>query len=65
MADKVDKEKIVKARIHHGSNSLDLTIPSTIVAESGIKEGDLFKVVSKKNSQKIVLEYERIYQSGN
>jgi hypothetical protein len=56
-----EKESIVKARMHHGTNSMDLTIPSTIVKNLNIKEGDLFKINTKNEDKKIILEYERIY----
>jgi antitoxin component of MazEF toxin-antitoxin module len=58
-----EKESIVKARMHHGTNSMDLTIPSNIVKNLNIKEGDLFKISTTTGDNKIILEYERIYSS--
>ncbi len=57
------KEKIVKSRFHHGSNSLDLTIPSEIVRSSKINPGDVFRVVASEEKGTLTLRYERIYSS--
>jgi len=56
-----EPEKIVKARLHHGSNSLDLTIPSEIVTNLKINPGDVFRLVAKSDRDKLVLQYERVY----
>jgi hypothetical protein len=56
-----EPEKIVKARLHHGSNSLDLTIPSEIVMNFKINPGDVFRVVAKMDRDAVVLQYERVY----
>ena len=53
----------VKARLHHGTNSLDLTIPSKIVQENSIKEGDVFTIDIEKNERdQIVLKYIRVFK---
>ena len=53
----------VKARTHHGTNSLDLTIPSKIVKECKIKEGDVFTIEIDKNKlNQITIKYIRIYK---
>jgi len=56
-----EPEKIVKARLHHGSNSLDLTIPSDIVKSLKINPGDVFRLIAKADRDKLVLQYERVY----
>jgi len=56
-----EPEKIVKARLHHGSNSLDLTIPSDVVKSLKINAGDVFRLVAKSDRDKLVLQYERVY----
>ena len=50
----------VKARIHHGSKSLDLTIPSHIRQEYNIQEGSVFKLIIKKEGRELVLEYHKM-----
>lgn len=57
------KESTVKARLHHGSNSLDLTIPSEIAKENKINPGDVFRLVTKEVKGNLVLEYERVYST--
>jgi len=53
----------VKARLHHGTKSLDLTIPVEIIKEGDIKEGDIFLVdLSKNKDGRIVLTYEEIFK---
>jgi len=53
----------VKARLHHGTNSLDLTIPSKIVQENNIKEGDVFTIDTEKNrNNQIVIRYIRVFK---
>jgi len=56
------KRSIVKARIHHGAPSLDITIPSSLCKLCNINEGDAFVVdaICENNTVKIV--YTRIYQ---
>jgi len=56
-----EPEKIVKARLHHGSNSLDLTIPSDVVKSLKINPGDVFRLVAMSERDKLVLQYERVY----
>ena len=55
----------LKARQHHGSNSLDLTIPHSICKEYGISDGDVFILDITKEivegSEKLVLQYKRVY----
>jgi len=58
-----DKENIVKSRLHHGSNSLDLTIPSEVAKSLKINPGDMFRLVVKEEKGTLVLEYERVYST--
>ena len=58
-----EKENTVKARLHHGSNSLDLTIPSDIVSSKTINPGDVFRLVVKEEKGNLVLHYERVYST--
>lgn len=55
--------KTVKAREHHGANSLDLTIPSEVVREYDVKPGDIFEIEVKSEDNRLILNYERVYQS--
>ena len=56
-----EKECTVKARLHHGSNSLDLTIPSEVATNMKINPGDIFRLVVKEEKGNLVLQYERVY----
>lgn len=58
-----EPEKIVKARLHHGSNSLDLTIPSDVVKSLKINAGDVFRLVAKTEQNSVILQYERVYSA--
>ena len=58
-----EKENIVRSRLHHGSNSLDLTIPSEVVKSMKINPGDLFRLVVKEEEGNLVLCYERVYST--
>lgn len=52
----------VKARVHHGSESLDITIPAELKREYGISPGDLFLVSIEEEDGELTLEYERIHK---
>jgi hypothetical protein len=58
-----EKENTVKSRLHHGSNSLDLTIPSEIVKSRKINPGDVFRLVVTGDGDNLVLQYERVYST--
>ena len=53
----------MKARKHHGSSSLDLTIPAEIVKKTKISIGDLFLVEYESNKDEITLIYKRIFKA--
>ena len=55
------KPTVVKARTHHGSSSLDLTIPATVRIKFALEAGDLFKVEGRKEQDgTVVLSFTRI-----
>ena len=51
----------VKARSHHGSNSLDITIPVVIRKENNINVGDVFSIKVKNEQGKLQLIYSRVF----
>ena len=55
------KEHTVKSRVHHGTNILDLTIPSEIVRSMKINPGDVFRLIATEEKGTLVLRYERVY----
>ena len=54
----------IKARKHHGSKSLDLTIPAEIARNQGIHVGDMFIVEFEKKNDEFKLIYKRIYNNS-
>ena len=59
----MEKTHTIKARLHYGSNSLDITIPAEIVKKYEINPGDIFKVNMDETSDKLVLRYERVFEN--
>ncbi|MCG3255352.1 MAG: AbrB/MazE/SpoVT family DNA-binding domain-containing protein [Candidatus Heimdallarchaeota archaeon] len=59
----MEKTYTVKARIHYGSKSLDLTIPADIVKERDIKPGDIFKIDIEETPKAVVITYTRIFEN--
>lgn len=55
--------KTVKAREHHGANSLDLTIPSNVVDEHDVNAGDIFEIEIEADGDDLSLTYTRVYES--
>ena len=55
-------EFTVKARKKQGTNSLDLTIPTTIVNSEDISPGDIFRIKLIKDKNILTLEYARVYK---
>jgi UDP-N-acetylmuramate-alanine ligase len=53
----------VKAREHHGSESLDITIPAELKREYEISPGDVFLVEADESDNQLVLRYERIHNA--
>ena len=58
-----EKESTVKSRLHYGTNSLDLTIPSDIVKSKKINPGDVFRLIVKEEKGNLILQYERVYKT--
>ena len=57
----MEKKPVVKARLHHGTKSFDITIPTAIVQSFKINEGDIFSVEVIKNDD-IEIIYKRIFK---
>jgi len=55
--------KTVKARVHHGADSLDLTIPADVVREFEITSGDVFEVAVENEGSELIIKYNRVYES--
>ena len=53
----------VKAREHHGANSLDLTLPVEVVREYNVTPGDVFEIEFTEEDGDVVLQYRRVYES--
>lgn len=53
----------VKARERHGSNSLDLTLPSRIIKEFSINKGDIFKVEAIEEDDEFKLVYTLVFKN--
>jgi len=53
----------VKAREHHGANSLDLTLPVEVVREYDVTPGDVFEIEFTEEDGDVVLKYRRVYES--
>lgn len=59
----MSKKETVKARIHHGTNSLDITIPTKICRDIKINEGDLFTVEVSFDGDNTILKYTRVFEN--
>jgi len=57
------KKYTVKARVHYGTDSLDLTIPTQICKDNKIRDGDLFSVDVSSDNEIITLKYKRIFEN--
>ena len=53
--------KTVKAREHHGADSLNLTIPADIRREYHIEPGDIFEIIVEETGDELSLRYRRVY----
>lgn len=55
------KRLTVKAREHHGSESLDLTVPAKVREKYGIQAGDVFEIeIHEKGGQLTMIAYRRM-----
>ena len=59
----MSKKETVKARVHHGTNSLDITIPTKMCRDFKINEGDLFTVEVSSDGDTTVLKYTRVFEN--
>ena len=57
------KKSTVKARIHHGTDSLDITIPTKICRDNKISDGDIFSLDVISEGDDIILKYTRIFEN--
>ena len=57
------KKYTVKARVHYGTDSLDLTIPTQICKDNKIRDGDVFSVDVSSDNEIITLKYKRIFEN--
>jgi len=56
--------KTVKAREHYGADSLDLTIPTNVVEELDLSQGDIFEVIVEEEGDSVTISYELVHRSG-
>ena len=57
------KKFTVKARAHHGTDSLDITIPTQVCKENKINEGNVFSLEITGEGKLNVLKYTRIFEN--
>jgi len=55
--------KTVKAREHYGADSLDLTIPTSVVEEYELSPGDIFEVSVEEHEDGIIISYDLVHRS--
>lgn len=53
--------RTIKAREHHGAQSLDLTVPADFCREFSIQKGDVFEVSVESDGERLVLTYTRVF----
>ncbi len=51
----------VKARAHHGTSSLDISIPAEVIKEHNIHAGDVFEVTTTTVNNEFKIIYKRVY----
>jgi bifunctional DNA-binding transcriptional regulator/antitoxin component of YhaV-PrlF toxin-antitoxin module len=56
--------KTVKAREHYGADSLDLTIPTSVVEEHDLSPGDIFEITVEEEGEDIAISYKLVHRSG-
>lgn len=55
----------VKARERHGSNSLDLTLPSSIIKKFSLNKGDIYKVDTIEDDDGFKIVYTLIFKNDD
>ena len=59
--------KTVKAREHYGTESLDLTIPTSVVNDHHLSPGDIFEVIveeGEEDGEDVIISYELVHRSS-
>ena len=51
----------VKARAHHGTSSLDISIPADVIKGHNIRAGDVFEVMTTGANNEFRIIYKRVY----
>ena len=51
----------VKARTHHGTSSLDISIPANVIEEHSVHAGDVFEVTTSNADDEFKITYKRVY----
>jgi len=51
----------VKARAHHGTSSLDISIPTDVIKGHNIRAGDVFEVTTNNVNDEFKIVYKRVY----
>ena len=51
----------VRARERQGARSLDLTIPTSVIDEFGVRPGDVFAVSVDGKGDELTLRYRKVY----
>lgn len=60
--DRRSMKTTVKARVHYGADSLDLTIPVEIRRKYKIEPGDIFEVAMEADEENnLILKYKLVY----
>lgn len=58
-------KQTVKARERHGSNSLDLTLPASIIKEFSLNKGDIYKVEVINENSEFKIVYTLIFKNDD
>jgi len=59
----VPKLPTVRARVHYGARSLDLTIPVEYCREFDITEGDVFTAEAQQEKGELLLKFRRVFRN--
>lgn len=57
----VAQRPTVKARAHHGTSSLDISIPADVIKEHNVHAGDVFEVTTEGSNDEFKVIYKRVY----
>lgn len=56
-----ERKSTVRTREHHGTGSLDLTLPAILVRKHGVQIGDVFEVSVSSINDELRIIYKRVY----